>query len=245
MKKRKHRNSSRRRTHHRSTKKLPNANANKPKSSESTLKKETETIEQEKQNQFGWVMIEHRDSEGNITLPKRMVQSTYPRRFDEVQSGTELKALLLAGYKPPLLMVERKIYEVRQMTLHGWRHKGQISIEIEGWRGHEESWFESFKGIEMEISDPGLPGPLSEKTHYTITESSFDKKILTQIDANGRETETRLYDGKLDISEKWLSVWKRQGAEIINLALKSLIVPLSVAIGAGLMLLWVDQFYGK
>lgn len=239
MKKRRHRQSSRKKKPQKSTKKPSSSNTNMPKSNEASLHNNTESVEQEK-NQFSWVMIEHRDSEGNITLPKRMVQSTYLRRFDEVPAGTELQALLLAGYKPPLMMVERKIYEIRKMTLLGWRRKGQISFEIDGWRGHEEAWFESFKGISMEISDPGLPGPLSEKTKFRITDSSFEKKILTLIDANGQEIETRLFEGKLDISEKWLSVWKRQGAEIINLAIKSLIVPFSVAIGAGLTLLWID-----
>ena len=85
--------------------------------------------------QFEWVKVEHRDSDGNPTFPKELIQSTYRRRFSEADQASPLRALALTGYKPePLLLVERKIYQVRDLTVLGWRRRGQIEFELDGWR---------------------------------------------------------------------------------------------------------------
>ena len=206
----------------------------------SDLRSDPSTVEPPEKAQYGWVTIEHRDSEGNPTFPKRMIQTTYGRRYDEVPDGTKIKALVLAGYKPPLMLVERKIYEIHRMAVCGRRRKGQISFELDSWRSHEAKWFDSFEGVTVQIDNPGLSGPQFEKTEYTITKSSFDKKILTVVGDAGNETEIQMYAGILDIAEQWKSVWKRQAPEILNSTFKWLIIPFSVALGAGLMLFWLN-----
>ena len=80
------------------------------------------------------------------------------RRYSEVEDGTEIRALILTGYKPnPLMLVERKIYEVRRLALRGWRRRGQIDIELEGLRAHAADWFSAMQGIDLEVVDPSQP----------------------------------------------------------------------------------------
>ena len=100
-----------------------------------------------------WVAVEHRDADGNPTLPRELIAGTYRRRFDDVPDGTEIRVHVLAGYKPTALMlVERKIYEIRRMPVRGWRRIGQIAVEMEGWREHEGAWFTAMRGVRLEIS---------------------------------------------------------------------------------------------
>ena len=60
-----------------------------------------------------------------------------------------------SGYKPG----GRTVYEILSVL------SGQIAVEIE----------------EFEVSDPGLPGPHNEKTHYIVLESSFQRKIVESV----------------------------------------------------------------
>ena len=191
--------------------------------------------------QVAWVMMEHRDADGNPTLPKKLVTSTYGRRYDQVSPGTEIEADVLAGYKPPLMLIERKIFEIHRLSVRGWRRSGQIAVEVEGWRGYEAEWFEAMRGAKVHISDPGLPGPHNDKADYIVTKSSFDRKIVTQLDEQGGKSEVKLHHGTLDIAETWKSAWLRQRAELLNLGFKLLLAPLFAAFGAGLTLLWMDR----
>lgn len=192
--------------------------------------------------QYAWVTVEHRDSDGNPTFPKELIESTYQRRYNEVPSDSAIRVHVLAGYKPnPLMMVERKIYEIHRISIEGWRRKGQITVEIEGWRNHESDWFTAMRGAKLEISDPGLPGPHNEKSNFVVSQSSFSRKIVKFVAENGGRTESRLFEGKLDIIEIWRSAWRRQWVDILSFGIKLLIVPLLVALGAGLTLLWVGR----
>ena len=192
--------------------------------------------------QYGWVAVEHRDADGNQTLPRNLLESTYPRRYEEVPPGTKLEAHVLAGYKPKaLMMVERKIYEIQSLSIGGWRRRGLIGVEVDGWRGHEADWFNAMEGVKLEISDPGRPGPHNKKTQYRVADSSFDRKIVTVIDQAGTTTEHRLFEGTLSIAETWKSAWRRHGADVLNLGFKVLFAPLLVALGAGIALLWIDR----
>ncbi len=191
--------------------------------------------------QLAWVRMEHRDADGNPTLRKDLIRSTYGRRYSQVAPDTEITAHVLAGYKPPLLMTERKIYEIHRLSVRGWRRSGRIAVEVEGWRGYEGEWFEALRGAKLHISDPGLGGPHNDEADYIISESSFDPKIVTQIDKQGRESEIRLHHGTLDFEETWTSTWSRQRAEVLNMGVKLLLLPLFAAVGAGLALLWVDR----
>ena len=136
--------------------------------------------------QYEWVKVEYRDADGNPTLPREKIASTYNRRYEDVPHGTEIKVLVLAGYKPALILVERKIYEIHRLSVRGWRRSGQIAVEVEDWRHHEADWFDATRGVRLEISDPGPPGPHNEKSDYIVSESSFNRNIVT---SEGSKTE--------------------------------------------------------
>ena len=139
------------------------------------------------------------------------------------------------------MMIERKIVEIHRLSVRGWRRSGQIAVEVEGWRGYEAEWFEAMRGAKVQISDPGLAGPHNDKADYIVTNSSFDRKLVTHLDEQGGKSEVRLHHGTLDIAETWKSAWLRQRAEVLNLGLKLLLAPLFTAVGAGLALLWMDR----
>ena len=192
--------------------------------------------------QYRFITVEQRDPDGNPMLSREILESTYPRRYAEVPPGTELKAHVLAGYKPkPVMMVERKIYEIQRLSVQGWRRSGLISVEVDGWRAHEADWFNAMGRVKLTISDPGRPGPHNEKTEYFIADSSFDQKMVTLVDHAGTSTENRLHEGTLNITETWKSAWRRQGAEVLNLGFKLLLAPLLVGLGVGGTLWWVDR----
>ena len=209
----------------------------------------TSTDAQRPQSQgpkYEWVTLEHRDAAGNLALPNKMIAGTYARRYREVPKGTEIKVYVLAGYKPkPLMLVERKIYRIQRLSVRGWRRSGQIAVEVEGWRNYEADWFDAMRGVRVNISDPGLPGPHNEESDYIISESSFGRKIVKLVEENSGNTEVQLFEGTLDITETWKSAWRRQAAEVLSMGFKLLIVPLSVALGAGLMLLWLGGSPGS
>ena len=191
--------------------------------------------------QYAWVTVEHRDSDGDPTFPKDLIKSTYPRRYREVPPDTEVKVHVLAGYKPhPLMMVERKLYEVRRLSVQGWRRRGQIAVEMEESRQHEADWFKAMRGVMLQISDPGLPNTPNQETNYVVSDSSFERKIVYIEDEGGAKTKTPLHQGTLHITETWKSAWRRQQIGVLNLGMKLLLAPLLVALGAGLALLWID-----
>ena len=194
------------------------------------------------QPRYEWVQVEHRDGDGNPTLPRGLIASTYRRRYEEVPSDAKIEVHVRAGHKPkPLLMVERKIYEIHRLSVRGWRRSGQLAVEVEDWRYHEADWFKAMRGARLEISDPGLPGPHNEESKYVILKSSFERKIVKSLDERGNDTEVRLHEGTLDIRETWKSVWRRQSVEVLSTGFKLLLLPLFAALGSGLTLLWLGQ----
>ena len=224
----------------------PKQKARDPEKGEPNRVGATNTGSDAQKPQYAWVSLEYRDADGNPTFPKDLIAGTYQRRFGEVPQDTEIKVHVLAGYKPkPLMLVERKIYRIQRLSVRGWRRSGQIAVEMEGWRNHEADWFNAMRGVRVTISEPGLPGPHNEESDYIISESSFDQKIVKLVDESSSNTEVRLYEGTLDITETWKSAWRRQAAEVLSMGLKLLIVPLSVALGAGLMLLWLGGLSGS
>ena len=97
------------------------------------------------------------------------------------------------------------------------------------------------RGVKLTMSDPGQPGPHNEKTEYIVSDSSFNRKIVTVVDQTGTTDEHQLHEGTLDITETWNSAWRRQGTEVLNLGFKLLLAPLLVGLGVGGTLLWVDR----
>ena len=192
--------------------------------------------------QAEWITVEHRNADGSPTFPKELIAGTFLRRYEEVPEGTEIKVMVLAGYKPnALMMVERKIYEIHRLLVNGWRRRGQIAIEMDGWRQHEAEWFNAMRGVRLEVSDPGLPGPHNEKAHYIVSESSFHRKIVSSVDERGSKTEVQMCEGTVDITETWRSAWQRQAAEVLNTGFKYLLLPVLSALLAGLAVWWIDR----
>ena len=142
------------------------------------------------------------------------------------------------GYKPhALMLVEQKIYEVRRLTVDGWRRRGQIHVELDGWRAHEEDWFSAMHGINVEITDPDRPRH-AKSDNYVVTKTNFEKKKVSTHHRDGTMQEELMYGGALDITETWKSAWRRHGARIIDGALRYVVLPFSVAFGAGVAILW-------
>ena len=139
------------------------------------------------------------------------------------------------------MLAERKIYEIHRLSVHGWRRRGQISVEVEGWRDHEADWFKAMRSVRLEISDPALPGSHSEKAHYFVSESAFKRKIVESVDERGSTTSIQLREGTLDITETWRPAWQRQAAEVLSMGLKYLLLPLLTALIAGLGVWWIDR----
>ena len=200
---------------------------------------------QSEKPQYAWVAVEHRDAAGNPTFPKDLIAGTYRRQYGEVPQGTEIKVYVLAGYKPPLMLVERKIFEIQRLSVRGWRRSGQIAVEVDGWRHHEADWFNAMRGVQVRISDPGRRGPHNEESDYLTSKSSFGRKIVKMVDEKGSNIEVRLYEGTLDLRETWKSAWRRHATDVLSWGVKSFVIPLSAALGASLMLLWLGGSPGS
>ena len=189
-----------------------------------------------------WVQIEHRDADGNPTLPNDLIAGTFGRRYQEVPAETDIRVLVLTGYEPKaLMMVERKIYEIHRLAVRGWRRRGQIAVEVDGWRGHEADWFNAMRGVPLEIHDPGLPGPQNDKSQYTVPASSFERKIVTVASEHGGRAEIPMYEGTLDITETWRSACRRQASSLADMGFKYLVVPVVSAILGVLIGWWLDR----
>ena len=78
-----------------------------------------------------WISQEWRDPDGYPTLPSELVASTHGRRYSERDPEQEFRALVLEAYRPRLMLVERKIYELKHLMVYGFRRKGRVIIEVE------------------------------------------------------------------------------------------------------------------
>ena len=191
---------------------------------------------------YEWVAVEHRDADGNRVFPREVLASTYLRRYEEVPDGTEIKVLVLLNYKPKsLMLVERKIYEIHYLSVHGWRRSGQIAVEMEGWRQHEGDWFNAMRGAKLEIPNPDLPRSKRQQLDYIISATSFQRKNVTLVGEDGGKTEIQMYEGTLDITETWKSACRRQAAEILNAGFRYFLLPVVSALVAGLAVWWIDR----
>ena len=192
------------------------------------------------QPKYEWVQMEHRDADGNRMFPRELIAGTWLRRFEEVPEGTELKVIVLMNYKPKLLMlVERKIYEIHRLSVHGWRQSGQIAVEMEACRQHERTWFNALRGAKLEIPTPDLPHSQRQQSDYIISATSFERKNVTLFGEDGGKTDHQLYEGTLDIKETWKSAWRRQAADVLNMGFKYFLLPAASALLAGLAVWWM------
>ena len=197
---------------------------------------------QEPQTTLRWVAVEHRDADGNPSLPRELIASTHSRQYAEVPPDTEIKGTVLKGNKPnPLLLIERKIYEVHRLAVRGWRRTGRITVELPVSRNYEADWFIAMQGARLDILDPGLSAPHQEEAEYVITKSSFDEKVVMLPAGRQGNSEVPLFEGALDITETWRSAWRRQSAEVLSMGFKHFMLPLLIAVLAVLVGLWLGR----
>ncbi len=148
----------------------------------------------------------------------------------------------MKGNKPkPLLLVERKIYEVHLLTVRGWRRTGRIAVELPHSRSYEADWFSAMRGAKLDISDTGVGQPNLDRAEYTITRSYFDEKLVIVPVGHRGNSEVPLFEGALDITETWRSVWQRQCAKVLSMGFKHFLLPLLIAVLAALLGLWLGR----
>ena len=68
----------------------------------------TNTGREVQKSQYQRVAVEHRDANGNLSLPKELIKGTYLHRYGEVPQDTQIKIFVLAGYKPNALLWQRR-----------------------------------------------------------------------------------------------------------------------------------------
>ena len=141
---------------------------------------------------------EWRDPDGYPTVPSELVASTHGRRYSERDFERHFRAYVLEAYRPRLMLVERKIYELKHLVVYGFRRRGRIISEVESWRTHESEWFNAMIGIPLEI-DTAEPGGVGEqpptRTHRLLalglirsTPSSTTKMVDRQRGLCARQT---------------------------------------------------------
>ena len=112
---------------------------------------------------------------------------------------------------------------------------------MDGWREYEADWFTAMQGVPLEISDPALPGSQNEESQFTVSESSFERKIVTLETEGGGRTEVKMFQGTLDVAETWRSAWRRQASGVLNMGFKYLLLPAVSAIVGGLFVWWLTR----
>lgn len=171
-----------------------------------------------------WVNVEERDPEGRFVMPRFATMSTVGTEYDPTKH-TDLKLRILKGYRPQGAIVgQYKIYEISLLTMKGWRAKVRATIEL-GSRAHEEAWFDAYKGQAAILEDPGLPNTESDEYELTVTDSSFEKKVVRVRKASDATAgpEMRVYEGRLQLVETWGSAYRRHKAELGKRAMIGLI----------------------
>ena len=190
-----------------------------------------------------WVKTEWRDLDGNPTFPDHLIASTAKRRLEE-REDRELSVHVLAGPRS-VMMIERKLYRVHKLQVHGWRRRGQLVAEMEGWREHEADWFSAMQGLKMSVRTSDTFGRVDE-ADYTITKASFERMIVTILDhKRKKEKQVQLYEGTLGIRERWRSTLQRQKASITEKGINAVILPLFLAIASALLTLWITGQLGS
>ena len=110
--------------------------------------------------------------------------------------------------------------------------KADAIIEVGPTRGHEEDWFKAFKGCDVIIENPGLPGAVSDTYHMEVVRSSFDKKVISSTAENGMTTQERLFEGRLWMKETLKSLLLRRKWELVRyVVLTTIAAVIGVVVG--------------
>ena len=188
-----------------------------------------------------WIRLEHRDAEGNPTLPKRLMASTHNRQH--VSTSKLLVGRVLADYRPPILMVQAdpligdqaKIYEIDQITIEGWRRRGRIKIHIAAYRGHEEHWFSAMKNMRVNINQPEDRELGPDEYNYVAHNTEFAKTIYSVTDKEGNGKEEHLYVGTIGVTENWASVLRRNKMWVLKSGAQKFLIPVLIGLTVALV----------
>ena len=168
------------------------------------------------EKKYEWVSIEEYNSKGQPILPRQAVQATEWTRYEPTKH-TDLKLRIVTGMGPQGAIIgQYKLYDIKTFGMGGWRMKADAIIEIGPTRGHEENWFQAFKGSEVTIEDPGLPGTISQQYQMRVTESVFSRKVVSSTEKIGMTKEAKVFEGRLWMKETVQSLLLRRKGELLR-----------------------------
>ena len=127
---------------------------------------------------YEWVSVEEeRDSQGRPHMPKDVMESTAPLRYDP-NIHTDMDFHIRTGAGPAgELIGQYKLYPISKFDMRGRKLTAMATIDLPIWRQHEEAWFQAFQGVSVRISEPGIAGAISKEYHLNVTGVRFDKKV--------------------------------------------------------------------
>ena len=186
----------------------------------------------QEEKKFEWVSVEEYNSKGQLILPRRAVKSTEWTRY-EPNKHTDLKLRVITGMGPQGAIIgQYKLYDIKTFGMGGWRMTADAVIEVGPTRGHEEDWFKAFKGSDVIIKNPGLPGAISEQHQMKVTKSDFSKKMVSSPTESGMTTEVNLFEGRLWMKETVKSTLLRRKGELVRyVVLTTIAAVIGVVIG--------------
>ena len=184
------------------------------------------------EKKFEWVSIEEYNSRGQMILPRQAVKSTEWTRY-EPNKHTDLKLMVITGMGPQGAIIgQYKLYDIKTFGMRGWRTTADAVIEVGPTRGHEEDWFKAFKGSDVLIKNPGLPGAISEQHQMKVTKSNFSKKVVSSPTESGMTMEEKLFEGRLWMKETVKSTLLRRKGELVRyVVLTTIAAVIGVVIG--------------
>ena len=169
-----------------------------------------------KGTKYEWVAIEEFNSEGLPTLPRQVIQSTQQLAYD-ADMHTDLDLHISTGMSPEgSIMGQYKIYEINKFSMQGWRMRAHALVELDLSRVHEESWFNAYRGINVLIKDPGLPGSISNEYRMKVIATSFTRKAVSFAGKGGKRKERQLLQADLEMKEMWRSTLLRRKSELFR-----------------------------
>ena len=189
-------------------------------------------IPEQRTPKFEWVSIEEKDATGRVILPRRALESTQVTVYDQ-NKHTDLSLRIVTGMAPQGAIIgQYKLYDIKTFDMGGWRMKADAIVELPASMGHEEAWFRAFKGSDVTVSNPGLPGTISEEYIMQVTTSDFGKKVVSSRTESGNIVEKRLFEGRLWMKETIKSTLLRRKGELIRyVGLSTIAAVIGVLIG--------------
>ena len=166
------------------------------------------------ERKYEWVSIEEHNEDGCQILPRKAIQATEWTTYDS-EKHKDLDLIINTGMAPEGAIIgQYKLYEMQKFSMKGWRMKAEAIVELPLTKGYEKMWFEAFKGSNVEINDPGLPGSISEKFKMKINKTDFNKKEISYANKDSVKTEKILFEAHLWMKETFKSTLLRRKSEL-------------------------------